>query len=80
MQLVGRSLCDTKFPTQLGRWFPVQKDGATEIEDEMPDIRMLTADIALLKVSVLFAVVVVVGFSRVVIIQCSRIVGNLHTC
>ena len=80
MGLVGRSLCDTTFPTQLGRWFPVQKDGATEIEDEIPDIRMLTADIALLKVSVLFVVVVVFGFSRVVIIQCSRIVGNLHTC
>ena len=54
MRLLGRSLCDTKFPTQLGRWFPVQKDGATEIEDEMSDIRMLTADIALLRVSVLF--------------------------
>ena len=80
MRLVGRSLCDTKLPTQLGRWFPVKKDGATEIDDEMPDIRMLTADIALLKVSVLFVVVGVVGFSRVVIIQCSRIVGNLHTC
>ena len=33
------------------RWFPVLKDGATEKRDDIPDIRMLTTDIALLMVS-----------------------------
>ncbi|CAN0446315.1 unnamed protein product [Ascophyllum nodosum] len=36
-------------PADQPQWFPVHKDGANEIEDEMSDIRMLTADIALLR-------------------------------
>ncbi|CAM9497503.1 unnamed protein product [Ectocarpus sp. 8 AP-2014] len=38
----------TESPADLVQWFPVLKEGATETEDEIPDIIMLTSDIALL--------------------------------
>ncbi|CBJ33789.1 Catalase decomposes hydrogen peroxide to molecular oxygen and water [Ectocarpus siliculosus] len=38
----------TESPADQVQWFPVLKEGATETEDEIPDIIMLTSDIALL--------------------------------
>ncbi|CAM9479910.1 unnamed protein product, partial [Ectocarpus sp. 8 AP-2014] len=38
----------TESPADLVQWFPVLKQGATETEDEIPDIIMLTSDVALL--------------------------------